>query len=124
MSSEEQNRSREAIEAELSALRNRIQTLEQHLNRISATCRQSDRKEISVDIEFIGDFDVVCARGVNLSDDGICFDVFESLPFEMAFEHDGAHLRLRAFLAWMKHLPDGRQRFGFSFNGNAADTAF
>ena len=76
---------------------------------------RAERQPLQAQIEFIGDFDIVEAQGVNLSSGGICFEVSESLAFEMRFEAgDGQH-RHRAHLAWMEALPDGGHRFGFKF---------
>jgi hypothetical protein len=76
-------------------------------------CRK--RREFQAEIEFIGDFDIVHARGIDVSEGGIGFEVAEELPFEMQFELDGKPHRHRARLAWMKRLPDGHYRLGFEF---------
>jgi len=73
------------------------------------------RKPLQARIEFIGDFDVVEAKGINLSSGGICFEVGESLAFEMQFEADDGKHRHRAHLAWVEALPGGRYRLGFKF---------
>ena len=73
------------------------------------------RVELQTDIEFIGDFDIVRAKGVDLSEGGICFEVSEALPFEMQFELEGEKHRHRAHLVWMKRLRNGGYRFGFRF---------
>ena len=73
------------------------------------------RKAIESHIEFIGDFDIVSASGVDLSEGGICFDVTECLPFEMRFEMDGVNHHHRAKLVWMRRLTEGGYRFGFEF---------
>jgi hypothetical protein len=67
------------------------------------------------DIEFIGDFDIVKAKGINLSEGGICFELSEALPFEMKLMHEGKILKFRAHLTWIKKLPAGGYRFGLKF---------
>ncbi len=77
--------------------------------------RQYERECISTQIEFIGDFDIVTATSVDISEGGVCFDVPDGLPFEMQFEVDGVVQRHRAQIAWMKRLPEGGYRLGFKF---------
>lgn len=108
---------RETLESELSALRRRIREIERDLHRLSfpGSIARARRTGLPVEVEFIGDFDVVRAQGVNISKTGICFEVCDALPFEMRFSHAGTYQCYRAHLAWMKRLPDGGQRFGFAF---------
>lgn len=73
------------------------------------------RKAVCTKVEFIGDFDVVEAESVNVSDQGICFEMQENLPFEMRFELNGELHQHRAHLVWMKRLEDGKTRCGFQF---------
>ena len=66
-------------------------------------------------IEFIGDFDVVQAQGIDLSEGGVCFGTADGLPFEMRIELDGeVHLH-RAHLIWMQQQAHGTYRFGLKF---------
>lgn len=76
---------------------------------------RSPRVELYVDIEFIGDFDIVQAKGINLSEGGICFEMAEALPFEMQFAVEGKMQKHRAHLIWMKRIPEGGFRFGLKF---------
>lgn len=73
------------------------------------------RKEIHAAIEFIADFDVIEAKGINLSEGGICFELDEDLPFEMQFTFGGTKHRHRAHLIWVRRLPKGGYRFGLKF---------
>ena len=73
------------------------------------------RAPLATAIEYICDFDIAGATGVNLSESGICFDVDESLVFEMQFVLDGERHSHRAELVRMEMLPDGRYRFGLKF---------
>ena len=77
--------------------------------------RCQERQPLQTSIEFIGDFDIVVASGVDLSEGGICFELAEGLPFEMRFERDGTAHQKRAQLVWVKRLPKGSYRFGFTF---------
>jgi hypothetical protein len=76
---------------------------------------RSPRVELGADIEFIGDFDIVNATGIDISDGGLCFELSAPLPFDMRFEHKEEDHSYRANLAWMRQLPDGKYRFGFEF---------
>jgi hypothetical protein len=73
------------------------------------------RQSLDEPIEFIGDFDVVRATGIDLSVGGICFEVHRPLGFEMRFEADGAIRQERAELVWLRRLPDGGYRLGLRF---------
>lgn len=73
------------------------------------------REPLDADIEFIGDFDVVSARGIDVSPGGVCFEVDESLAFEMRYTANGEVQTHRAHLAWLQRLPQGGYRFGFEF---------
>ena len=71
------------------------------------------RSEIQTSIQFIGDFGLVEAKGLDLSDSGIGFELEEDIPFDMEFEIDGELHQHRARMVWMQRLDDGRSRFGF-----------
>lgn len=73
------------------------------------------RKELRTNIEFIADFDIVEAKGVNISEGGISFELYEDLPFEMRFDYNGAPQFHRANLVWITKLPFGGFRFGMMF---------
>ena len=85
---------------------------------------RAQRRELDAEIEFIGDFDLVSARGVDISEGGICFEVGEGFPFEMQFQWDGEEHRHRARLVWMKRLEDGSYRCGFEFVSPEPHPAF
>jgi hypothetical protein len=67
---------------------------------------RSERSSLEAQIEFIGDFDIVEASGVDMSDGGICFDMKVTTS-------DWEQIQ-RANLAWMKRLESG-YRFGFEY---------
>ncbi len=107
----------EAMHQRVADLESKIARLESEKQRPRGLILRSPRKEFRGDIEFIADFDVVEAKGVNISETGICFELKEDLPFEMQFEHKGALHRHRARLVWVKRLPEGGYRFGLEFIG-------
>lgn len=76
---------------------------------------RSTRNAIQVPITFIGDFTLVQAQGIDLSEGGIRFEVSEDLPFEMEFEIEGEVHQHRAHLVWMKRLEGGGSQWGFQF---------
>lgn len=73
------------------------------------------REPLATPIEFIGDFDIVEAHGINISEGGMCFEIKAGLPFEMRFEHQGKTYQKRGQLAWIKKLENGTYQFGFMF---------
>ena len=76
---------------------------------------RAPRKELDTEIEFIADFDIVQAKGINISDSGICFELNQDLPFEMQFKSGEEVHRFRAHLIWVKRLPQGGYRLGLQF---------
>lgn len=112
-------KSREELEAELVALRQRVAELETQLAgaRDIGRCplERPLRRPLEAEVEFIGDFDVLRARGVNISDEGICFEVQEELPFEMRFALQGQLQTKRAHCVWVRRLPAGGYHLGLRF---------
>lgn len=87
----------------------------------SQFAERSKREVLEAVIEFIGDFDIVKASGIDVSDGGICFEVEESLAFEMRFTAYGEVQSHRAHLAWLQRLREGGYRLGFEFVPPAND---
>ena len=77
--------------------------------------RQDQRMLIRTQIELIGDFDIVRARGVDLSEGGIGFELDDDLPFEMRFTLDGRVYQKRARLVWVDRRAKGGIRLGLEF---------
>ena len=73
------------------------------------------RSELHTNVEFIADFDVIQAQGIDLSEGGVCFGTDDGLPFEMRFELDGKAHQQRARLIWMKQQEDGTFQYGLKF---------
>ncbi len=80
-----------------------------------------ERLPLDADVEFIGDFDVLQAKGINISEGGIAFEVEGGLPFEMRFNSGEENTEYRAELVWMKRLPSGGYRMGLKFVGQGLD---
>ena len=76
---------------------------------------RSTRNEIETTIQFIGDFGLVKAKGLDISNGGIGFELEEDIPFDMEFEIAGNLHQHRAYMVWMQRLENGRSRFGFQF---------
>lgn len=119
---ENSQKSREELEAELLALRRQVAELEARLaagananGRGSCPLERPPRLPLDSDVEFMGDFDVLRAKGVNISEEGICFEVHEDLPFEMRFDLDGKTQARRAHCVWVRRLPAGGYHFGLRF---------
>ena len=74
-----------------------------------------ERSRLQTSIQFIGDFGLVEAKGLDLSEGGIGFELEQDIPFDWEFEIDGELHQHRARMVWMQRLADGRSRFGFQF---------
>ena len=112
--------------------RERMAALEEELRHLQAEAgkcsgrnsQRHERKKLEADIEFIGDFDIVAASGVDISAGGICFEVSHPLPFDMKISiGDEKHL-YRGYLVWMKSTGDDNYRLGFEFISPETDTEF
>ena len=116
------DKSREELTQELQALRQELAGLRRQARATPG--RQTDpvaeaprapRGAVHMPIAFAGDFSLVKAQGVDLSEGGVCFEVQDDLLFEMEFELEGEVHRHKARVVWMKRLEDGRSRWGFQF---------
>jgi len=117
---EDEKKSREELLKEIAELRAYVAELESRLasgpsGRDPCPVERQARYPLDADIEFIGDFDVVRAKGVNISEGGICFEVHQELPFEMRFDVNGRQEYRRAHCVWMRRLPSGGYHFGLRF---------
>lgn len=118
--------------AELSGLRRKVLQLEKNSAGRSTVTSDSlenkplraARKRIKTDIEFIGDFDIIKAKGVDISVGGICFRISGNLPFEMRFKEDEKTVIKRAHLIWLKHLKQGGYKLGLKFVDNEETSQF
>ena len=81
----------------------------------SGEAQRTERSPVKAQIEFIRAFDIVEATGVDRSEGGICFDVPDTLCFDMKVTTPDEEEIYRGNLAWMRRLKDGRYRFGFEF---------
>ncbi|MEZ4527197.1 MAG: PilZ domain-containing protein [Desulfobacterales bacterium] len=108
---------------ELEQMRRRVEELEAQIaemEREKAESRRQliqrqERKGLRANIEFITDFDIVDARGIDISEGGISFELYEELPFELRFELENRLHHYRANLVWVKRIPEGGFRFGLMF---------
>ena len=81
--------------AELAELKNRLAELtgkpSDETTKTTETTNshpRSTRNEIETTIQLIGDFGLVEAKGLDLSDGGIGFELEDDIPFDMEFEVD------------------------------------
>ena len=107
------------LEAELKKLQLRVEKLKKSIadaeTKSGELHAQHPRKKLSSDLEFIGDFDLIKAKVVNVSDSGICFKTKVNLPFEMRYQHNGQTVSRRAYLIWLKHEKKSGYSFGLKF---------
>ena len=109
-------KTRERLIAEMQELCARIGDIEKSAGKAKKpVSARSQRSELQTEIQFIGDFGLLSAQGIDLSEGGIGFEVDEEIPFEMEFELDGKAHQHRAQLVWMQRLENGHCRFGFEF---------
>ena len=106
--------------AELATLRRYVAELEEKLaaaRGAGAGCpaERPPRSRLDAEIECMGDFDVLRAKGVNISEEGICFEVEADLPFEMRFDLHGRLQTRRAHCMWVRRVASGRYHFGLKF---------
>ena len=118
----DEQKTKEQLVEELQTLREQIVKLEseiaglrRHEGKANAFQERAPRVTLDADIEFMGDFDIVQATGINISDGGICFAVKEDLPFEIRFELNGKLETRRAHFVWARNLPSGGYHLGFKF---------
>jgi len=81
----------------------------------AADATRPERSQLQTSIQFIGDFGLVEAKGLDQAEGGIGFELEQDIPFDMEFEIDGELHQHRARMVWMQRLADGRSRFGFQF---------
>ena len=117
-----EQKSKEQLIEELTVLRERTAELESEIAglreeraKAQAYPDRPPRVELDADIEFMGDFDIVQAKGINISEGGICFAVKDDLPFEIRFERQGKWETRRAHFVWAKRLSSGGYHLGFKF---------
>jgi hypothetical protein len=76
---------------------------------------RGNRVPLKANIEFIGAFDLIKAKAVNVSDSGISFKTSGELPFEMRYKQNGKTVSRTAHLIWVKHTEKGGYYFGLKF---------
>lgn len=109
----DEEKTKEELIAELRELRSRLN--DDDPSDADSGGTRSQRKQLNAEIRFIGDFGMIQAEGVNLSETGICFEVHGKIPFEMEFEIDGELHEHRANLVWMSKVEQARCKLGFEF---------
>lgn len=125
-----QEKSSAELRAEVAGLRQRVAELEEKLARAlkpvaaQPTVQRLPRVSLDSRIEFIGDFDVALATGIDISESGVAFEVDHELPFEMRFMEDGQPRMRRARCVWMRRKPDGGCQFGLEFIEPESGTEF
>ena len=100
-----------------------IQELRTQVRRLTAKCEgqgptlkeRASRSPLKTEIEIVGDFDILEAIGVDISDTGICFELKKQLFFDMRFMQGERLVEKRARLVWVKYVDDERARLGFHF---------
>lgn len=116
------DKTREQLIEEVAALRKQVADLRDEVAALGVTKKavepqapRTPRSALLAPITFIGNFSLVQAQGIDLSEGGVCFEVAEDLPFEMEFEIDGEVHQHQGILVWMKKLESGGSRWGFKF---------
>ena len=115
-------RFRREVLSEIQELRDCVKQLEENVTtklegRIKPLKERAPRQPLHSKIELVGDFDILEAEGVDISESGICFELKTPLYFDMRFvcDEDGTCVEKCARLIWVKQEGKGRSRLGFSF---------
>jgi hypothetical protein len=109
--------------AELNDLRKRIAKLdishrhsaEKKTAPSETSGNRGNRVPLKANIEFIGAFDLIKAKAVNVSESGISFKTASDLPFEMRYKQNGETVSRTAHLIWVQHTDKGGYYFGLKF---------
>lgn len=111
------NRTKDELLNELENLRQRVEQLEGELDLSTGRSHRTQAREQleNAKIQFISQFEIVDAKGVDLSQGGICFDVAEPLYFHMRVDGPEGRLDSQARLAWIRDTTGGGCRMGFQF---------
>ena len=121
---DDQNKSKAQLIKELDHMRLKSESLESRiaelfsiLNKTTTTdAPRAPRVTFNSNIEFIGNFDILQAEGINLSNEGLCFELEEALPFEMRFDFENELQKKSAQLVWVKRTQSGKYRCGLKFD--------
>lgn len=79
--------------------------------------RRAERSEFHTGIEFIFDLDVAEARGVDISETGVAFEIVEPLAVELRFFQGGELHHFKANLVRTQKKDDGSFLLGLEFKG-------
>ncbi|MFT7676750.1 MAG: hypothetical protein ACI8QC_000724 [Planctomycetota bacterium] len=103
------------LQANLTELIARADREEAEVRSPDTTRRGKERAAFSTDIAAMQIFDVIHARGVDLSESG--FGCATDMPLRFLFQFDeGGHQREKdCDLVWARTDPDGTFRMGFRF---------
>ncbi|MDR2733050.1 MAG: PilZ domain-containing protein [Spirochaetota bacterium] len=113
-----ENLSEQDLLKELARLQKHIQSVEGMLMKNEANRGFRDRPPrhiLQSEVELAGDFDVLEAEGVDISDTGLCFDLRKPLIFDVRFMYKEELHEKRCSLVWMKQVESGSSRLGFQF---------
>jgi len=103
---------------ELARLQKHIQSFESMLRKTETNRGFMDRPPrhiLKSEVELAGEFDVLEAEGVDISDTGLCFDLRKPLIFDVRFMYKEKLHEKRCSLVWMKQIDNGSSRLGFHF---------
>ncbi len=112
---QDEDKTKEELIAELKLLRQKIKDTDAPQQTDDSQKRQQ-RLPIKTRIEFIGDFDILEAQSVNISEGGICFQINSDLPFELRYEQEGIIQHQRAHLVWVRKSEGRGYMLGLKFS--------
>ena len=112
---QDEDKTKDQLIEELRDLRQQVATLSGKAEAMSSPEQgeRSLRRPTQTPIEFVANFELVHAQGVDVSASGVCFETSENLEFELEFEADGETHQHTAHLAWMRKVSSGNIRWGF-----------
>ncbi len=116
-------KSQKQLLIETNNLRKQILKLEKKIHSLTTENKKEfknrlPRVELNTEIEAIGDFDILKAKGIEISEGGISFEMKEDLPFELQFYLKDKFFNQRVNLVWLEKKQEGGYRCGFRFIKN------
>ncbi|MGM0444051.1 MAG: PilZ domain-containing protein [Fibrobacterota bacterium] len=83
---------------------------------MSSKHERAPRKEISREVEFIIDEDIISAETVNISETGIAFETNSPIPIMMRIRYEeNAFTEHKAELVWARRKDNGSMTYGLEF---------
>jgi hypothetical protein len=77
--------------------------------------RKKERKNLTTEVEFYVNADILQGVSINVSETGIQLDSEKPLEIELRYKKENKEYYKKAFLRWVKEQEDASCSFGFEF---------